>query len=62
MGCWNREGKVEPKDQHQGHFWLHLGQNETGCDWVVGLVPHVEYFGLLDAEQRWFNLWLVYLL
>lgn len=62
MGCLNREGKVEPKDEHQGHFWLHLGQHETGCDWLVGSVPHAEYFGLLDAEQRWFNLWLVYLL
>lgn len=31
-------------------------------DWLVGLVPDAEYFGLPDAEQRRFNLWLVYLL
>lgn len=44
-------------------FWLHLGPNESPLTgWLVGLVPDAEYFGLLDAEQRRFNLWLVYLL
>lgn len=40
-------------------IWVQMRQPG---DWLVGLVPDAEYFGLLDAEQRRFNLWLVYLL
>lgn len=46
-------------------FWLYVGPNVCvwQCsDWLAGLVPDAEYFGLLDVEERGFNLWLVKLL
>lgn len=57
MDCENWEKlEIWPK---MSASWI---QMRHPCDWLVRSVPDAEHSGLLDAQQRRFNLWLIYLL